>query len=80
MSKNFEWERMHKWEDNYEMQIIDDVRDVVKDYYGVEDEYDLVKDEIDELIKFKDDNEMSIMWIGFNTLINNWLEEHGEED
>ena len=77
---SFEWERMHKWEDNYEVQIIDDVRDVVKEYYDVEDEYDLTKEQIDDLTKFRDDHEMSIMWVGFNALINNWLEEFGEED
>ena len=73
---SFEWERMHKWEDNYEVQIIDDVRDVVKEYYDVEDEYDLTKEQIDDLTQFRDENEMSIMWVGFNALINNWLEEN----
>lgn len=77
---SFEWERMHKWEDNYEVQIIDDVRDVVKEYYDVEDEYDLTKEQIDDLTTFRDEHEMSIMWVGFNALINNWLEEVGEED
>ena len=73
---SFKWERMYKWEDNYEAQIIDDVRDVVKEYYDVEDEYDLTKEQIDDLTQFRDENEMSIMWVGFNSLINNWLEEN----
>ena len=73
---SFEWEKMYKWEDNYEVQIIDDVRDVVKEYYNVEDEYDLTKEQIDDLTQFRDENEMSIMWVGFNALINNWLEEN----
>jgi len=73
---SFKWERMYKWEDNYEAQIIDDVRDVVKEYYDVEDEYDLTKEQIDDLAQFRDENEMSIMWVGFNSLINNWLEEN----
>ena len=73
---SFKWERMYKWEDNYEAQIIDDVRDVVKEYYDVEDEYDLTKEQIDDLTQFRDENGMSIMWVGFNSLINNWLEEN----
>ena len=69
----FEWNRMHKWEENHERAITEDVEEYICEYYGVESIEDLTKEQIDKIEVFRSElNEYSIMQIGFSNVINNW--------
>ena len=69
----FDWNRMHKWEENHERNITEDVEEYICEYYGVESIEDLTKEQIDKIEVFRSElNEYSIMQIGFSNVINNW--------
>ena len=63
----FEWDRIHKWEENYERDITDDVIDYVCEYYAVEDIFDLTEEQINDIENFRNNdlNEYSVMQVGF---------------
>lgn len=68
---SFEWNRIHKWEDNIEREITDSVFEYVCEYYGIDDVDDLTKDQLLDIIAFREElNEYSPMQIGFSNLIN----------
>lgn len=68
---SFEWNRIHKWEDNIEREITDSVFEYVCEYYGIDDVDDLTKDQLLEIIAFREElNEFSPIQIGFSNLIN----------
>ena len=68
---SFEWNRIHKWEDNIEREVTDGVFEYVCEYYEVDDVNDLTKDQLLDIIEFREDlNEYSPMQIGFSNLIN----------
>jgi hypothetical protein len=70
---SFEWNRIHKWEENHEHSITEDVYEYVLEYYGVESVEELTQEQIDEVQAYRDElNEYSIMQIGFGNLINQW--------
>ena len=68
----FEWNRIHKTEDNFVMQISDCVFTYVCEYYKVDDVMDLSQDQIQEIIDFRDNqlHEFSVMQAGFSDLIS----------
>jgi len=68
----FEWNRIHKWEDNIESQVTDSVYDYVMEYYGVDDIEELTDDQIEEIDAFRTDelNEYSPMQWGFSNLLS----------
>ncbi len=80
---SFEWNRIHKWEENIEAQIIDSVYEYVCEYYGIEDIEELDGDQLAELESYREElNEYSVMQIGFSNLINHmdnvlWEKENG---
>ena len=68
---SFEWNRIHKWEDNIEREVTDGVFEYVCEYYEVDDVNDLTKDQLLDIIEFREElNEYSPMQIGFSNLIN----------
>jgi len=68
---SFEWNRIHKWEDNIEREITDSVFEYVCEYYGIDEVEDLTKDRLLDIIAFREElNEYSPMQIGFSNLIN----------
>ena len=70
---NFEWPRIHKWEDNILREIDESVQEYVFEFYGVEEIEELTEEQIEELRDFiEGDHEGSIMSSGFYTLINWW--------
>lgn len=70
----FEWNRIHKWEDNIEREVTDGVYEYVCEYYNIEDIEDLTQEQIDEIDKFRNQlQEHSTMQIGFSNLISHWL-------
>ena len=75
----FEWNRIHKWEDNFEREITDEVRNRVEETYGCE-VYELSPEQIREVEQFRDElNEYSVMQVGFSNIINEWDMENGTE-
>ena len=68
----FEWNRIHKWEENYERDITDDVIEQVLDHYSVDEIWDLTEEQIIEIENFRNNdlNEYSVMQIGFSNLLN----------
>jgi len=68
----FEWNRIHKWEENYERDITDDVIGQVLDHYSVEEIWDLTEEQINEIENFRNNdlNQYSVMQIGFSNLLN----------
>jgi hypothetical protein len=70
---SFEWNRIHKWEENHERSITEDVEEFICEHYGVESIEELTQDQIEELEIFRSElNEYSVMQIGFSNVINNW--------
>jgi hypothetical protein len=67
----FEWGRIHKWEENHEWTINDEVDSYVCEYYGIETTEELTREQLDEVDAFRSNelSEYSCMQIGFSNLI-----------
>jgi len=67
----FNWDRIHKWEENYERDITDDVIDYVCEFFEVESIFDLEEDQVNEIENFRhnDLSEYSVMQVGFSNLM-----------
>ena len=70
----FEWNRIHKWEDNHERNITDDVLEYVLEAYGVSEVGELTEEQIAEIEEFRNTeiSEYSVMQIGFSNLLSDW--------
>ena len=77
----FEWHRMHKWEENIERDVTEGVEEQIMQHYGVEDVVELTKEQIAEVIAFREAHvsEYSPMNWGFGNVINRWEDENYEE-
>jgi len=65
-----EWNRIHKYEDNFEREIIESVDEYVFEYYGVEELEELTDNQVSEIETFASElNEYSVMQIGINNLM-----------
>lgn len=74
---SFEWNRIHKWEDNIESQVTDAVYEYVCEHYGVEEVTELTQEQFDEVMAFREDlNEYSVMQWGFSNLASQWEMEN----
>jgi hypothetical protein len=74
----FEWNRIHKHEDNVEQDVNQRVYDYVLEYYAVESIEDLNGDQIAEIEQFREEyNEYSVMQIGFSNLLSEYESAHG---
>jgi len=72
---SFEWDRMYKWEENFEREIRDEVEKYVFEFYNVDSISELTKEQIDELTTFADTNHYSVMKSGFYSIVNDWESE-----
>ena len=73
----FEWNRIHKWEENYERDITDDVRTQICDHYGVEEIIELTEDQINEVQAYREElSEYSVMQWGFSNIYAEWEMEN----
>jgi broad-specificity NMP kinase len=71
MSYNFP--RHHKIEENVERDIVETVSEQVCEYFGVDDVTELTKEQIDEVVLFKDDlNEYSVLQWGYSWVVQTW--------
>jgi hypothetical protein len=74
---SFEWNRIHKWEENIERDATDGVYQYVCEHYGVGEITELTKEQLAEVQEFQSKmNEFSPMYIGFTNLINHWDAEN----
>jgi len=75
----FEWNRIHKWEDNIESQVTDSVFEFVCEFYGVDEVSELTEEQFAEVEHFRHEqlNEYSPMQWGFSNLVNQWESENG---
>ena len=67
----FEWSRIHKWEENHERSIIDDVEEYICEYYDVEEIWDLSEEQVNDLENFRNNDldEYSVMQVGFSDIL-----------
>ena len=73
----FEWNRIHKHEDNIEQDVNQRVYDYVLEYYAVESIEDLNGDQIAEIEQFREEyNKYSVMQIGFSNLLSEYESAH----
>jgi hypothetical protein len=71
--KEFEWNRIHKWEDNIEHTVTEWVTEYIIDYYEIDGIEDLTAEQIESIEAYRDElNEFSVMQIGFSNVINWW--------
>jgi len=69
---SFAWNRIHKWEENHERRILEDVSEYVCEHYDIESVDDLTDDQFTEIVRFaqKELSEYSVMQSGFSQLIS----------
>jgi len=69
---SFAWNRIHKWEENHERRIFEDVSEYVCEHYDIESVDDLTDDQFTEIVRFaqKELSEYSVMQSGFSQLIS----------
>jgi len=78
---SFEWNRIHKWEENLERDATDGVYEYVCEYYEIDDVEELTEKQLAEVEAFRDElNEYSLMQIGFSNLINHVESIHWEKE
>lgn len=71
---SFQWENFYKTEEMIALQVREQVFNFIFEYYSVENVDDLTKKQINEIIKFRDQelSEFSNLKSGFNELIGMW--------
>ena len=78
---SFEWNRIHKWEENIERNVTDSVYEYVCEHYSIDDVEELTEEQLAEVEAFRDElNEYSLMQIGFSNLINHVESIHWEKE
>jgi len=84
----FEWGRIHKWEENHERSIMEDVEEYVCEYFSVDEIWDLTEEQINDIANFcnNDLNEYSVMQVGFRDVLNRlddpdfYMDDDGEDE
>jgi hypothetical protein len=79
MTMAFEWDRMYKWEENHIRNITEDVEEYICEHYGITDILLITPKQYKEIEAFAEEYQFSIMRVGFNNVLNNWLNYHEEE-
>lgn len=69
---SFAWNRIHKWEENHERRLFEDVSEYVCEHYDIESVDELTDDQFTEIVRFaqKELSEYSVMQSGFSQLIS----------
>ena len=78
----FHWDKIYKHEENIERDVTERVENYVKEFYKVEDIFDLTEEQINDIENFRNNDlsEYSIMQIGFTNLINDWENEEYDDE
>jgi hypothetical protein len=79
---SFDIPRVHKWEENIEREVTDELYSYVCEYYGVDEIADLTEEQMNEVEEYRDNdlNEYSPLQIGFSNIIQNWESETWERE
>ena len=79
---SFDIPRVHKWEENIEREVTDELYSYVCEHYGVDEIADLSEEQINEVESYRDNdlNEYSPLQIGFSNIIQNWESETWERE
>ena len=76
--------KLHKWMNNLESSITDDVWNDIQEHFNVEEITDLGDDQIDEIRSFlseiEDDNYLMIFTMAIQNIINWWENESYVDD
>ena len=73
----FEWNKIHKYEENFEREIREAVEEYVLEFYDIESVGELTEEDITSIADFKNwIGEYSVMQIGFSELIAEWESEN----
>ena len=76
----FEWNKIHKHEEQIERDIYERVTDYIFEYYGIQEINELDSEQIAEIQKFQEElNEFSVMQCGFSDILNQWEDESAIE-
>ena len=78
---SFDWNRIHKHEEQVENDIYDRVSEQICYFYNVEDVADLTIEQMDEVRAFVDNDlsEYSIMQRGFTDVFNYWEDNQWDD-
>ena len=78
---SFDWNRIHKHEEQVENDIFDRVSEQICSFYNVEDVADLTIEQMDEVREFVDNDlsEFSIMQRGFTDVFNYWEDNQWDD-
>ncbi len=78
---SFDWNRIHKHEEQVENDIFDRVSEQICSFYNVEDVADLTIEQMDEVRTFVDNDlsEYSIMQRGFTDVFNYWEDNQWDD-
>lgn len=78
---SFDWNRIHKHEEQVENDIFDRVSEQICSFYNVEDVADLTIEQMDEVRAFVDNDlsEFSIMQRGFTDVFNYWEDNQWDD-
>ena len=69
----FEWNKIHKYEENFEREIREAVEEYVLEFYDIESVGELTEEDSTSIADFKNwIGEYSVMQIGFSELIAEW--------
>ena len=79
---SFDIPRVHKWEENIEREVTDELWSYVCEHFGVEEIADLSEEQIQEVEAYRDNDlsEYSPLQIGFSNIINHWESESWERE
>ena len=73
----FEWNKIHKYEENFEREIREAIEEYVLEFYDIESVGELIEEDITSITDFKNwIGEYSVMQIGFSELIAEWESEN----
>ena len=69
----FEWNKIHKFEESFEREIIDSVEDYIMDYYDIIELHELTEEQVNEIKTFTEElSEYSVMQVGLNNILMRW--------
>ena len=78
---SFTWDRIHKWEENFEREITDSVEEYICEFYDVKMVDFLSEEQIREVKAFQEDyNEYSVMQYGLKQVVEMWIAAHSENE
>lgn len=76
---SFTWDKMYKWDENLEREMIDNVTEYVCEYYSVDEVEDLTQEQVNEIEKFCEEFEWNILMApGFRYILNLWEDAQWE--